>query len=189
MAWERFICFDERCARRKVLLEAHPAKDAPSADDDGVPCDICNMTGGNESTANPDMKWDWWKIGGRWAGWLDDDYDPELDPRNYGVCGKCRGTGTACRACGGTGRRRSRRNTPFDGDIVPLAAVADRVKTDPPHALLTPEGVWHPLGDLCCMGPYSGYSDSEMARSAWKAVVAGIVDRYLDHVAVVSVDC
>ena len=60
-------------------------------------------------------------------------------------------------------------------------------EADPPHALFTAGGVWHPLDDLCCMEPYSGYYDNEMARSEWKAGVAEIVDRHLDQV-VVCVD-
>ena len=187
-AWERFIRFDERRTRRKALLEAHPGKDAPSPLDDGSPCDNCGMTGEDESTANPDMKWDWWKIGGRWAGWLSGEYDPDGDPRNYEACAECGGTGIECEACGGTGRSRRYGNAPFDGDIVPLGGVAERVKGNPPHALLTAAGVWHPLGDLCCMGSYSGQYGKDMARSEWKDMVAEIVDRHLDQV-IVCVDC
>jgi len=42
---------------------------------------------------NPDSKWDWWVIGGRWTGKLDDDYDPYTDPRNIVSCTLCGGTG------------------------------------------------------------------------------------------------
>ena len=62
--------------------------------------------------------------------------------------------------------------------------MAERVKANPPHALLSAAGVWHPLGDLCCMGRYSGEYGEDMARSEWKDVVAEIVDRHLDQVIV-----
>lgn len=31
-------------------------------------CEECNGTGIAKSTYNPDSKWDWWQVGGRWAG-------------------------------------------------------------------------------------------------------------------------
>lgn len=41
---------------------------------------------------NPDGKWDWWQLGGRWTGvWS--DYDPAKDPANRETCWLCRGTG------------------------------------------------------------------------------------------------
>ena len=42
---------------------------------------------------NPDAKWDWWMIGGRWTGLLASDYDPTQDPANREICGICKGTG------------------------------------------------------------------------------------------------
>lgn len=35
-------------------------------------CPDCRGTGSYASTYNPDAKWDWWEIGGRWHG----DFDP-----------------------------------------------------------------------------------------------------------------
>jgi hypothetical protein len=34
---------------------------------------------------NPNAKWDWWQIGGRYTGRLDPLYDPEKDPRNQEI--------------------------------------------------------------------------------------------------------
>jgi hypothetical protein len=65
---------------------------------------------------NPNGKWDWWQLGGRWTGvWS--DYDPAKDPLNHQTCWLCQGTGLrndetgrACRVehpdytCNGCGR-------------------------------------------------------------------------------------
>ncbi len=42
---------------------------------------------------NPNAKWDWWQIGGRWSGFFEPLYDPEEDPANFEVCFICEGTG------------------------------------------------------------------------------------------------
>lgn len=42
--------------------------------------------------------WDWWVVGGRWTGWLD-DYDPDADARNIERCITCGGTGRRTDAC------------------------------------------------------------------------------------------
>ncbi len=43
---------------------------------------------------NPNAKWDWWSIGGRWTGHFAINYDPSEDRRNYKQCFICHGTGT-----------------------------------------------------------------------------------------------
>lgn len=37
---------------------------------------------------NPNAKWDWWVVGGRWSGMLKPKYDPRIDPKNIGSDGK-----------------------------------------------------------------------------------------------------
>lgn len=45
----------------KEFQENHPLKDKPNSD-----CEDCNGTGLYKSTYNPNSKWDWYSIGGRW---------------------------------------------------------------------------------------------------------------------------
>lgn len=62
---------------------------------------------------NPNKKWDWWQVGGRYTGLLTPDYDPETDPVNQEKCFLCGGTGkrldmqveNGCNGCRGTGRK------------------------------------------------------------------------------------
>ena len=42
---------------------------------------------------NPDAKWDWFQIGGRWSGFFEPEYDPNDDPANTITCSLCSGTG------------------------------------------------------------------------------------------------
>lgn len=43
---------------------------------------------------NPNKKWDWWTIGGRWTGKLLIGYQPAEDKDNYEKCYLCNNTGT-----------------------------------------------------------------------------------------------
>lgn len=60
---------------------------------------------------NPDPKWDWWQIGGRYTGQMTPGYDPEKDPLNQEQCTLCHGTGkradmevaNGCNGCRGKG--------------------------------------------------------------------------------------
>lgn len=42
---------------------------------------------------NPNRKWDWWQVGGRYTGKFAPNYDPDKDPANVEKCWICRGTG------------------------------------------------------------------------------------------------
>jgi hypothetical protein len=103
-------------------------------------CDDCKGTGRTMSTSNKEGFWDWWVIGGRWAGVFKPDYDPAMDPRNKERCWLCGGTGRrgdadkleaanpgwveatgGCNGCDGTGVAARFHNAEFAGDIVPAA--------------------------------------------------------------------
>lgn len=86
-SWENFLT--HYIATEKAVFEAHPMKDAPEPTcgfysgprkdwwpttakegdrfEDGSGC---GATGTYKSTYNPRSKWDWYVIGGRWAGWI-----------------------------------------------------------------------------------------------------------------------
>jgi hypothetical protein len=69
---------------------------------------------------NQEAKWDWWVVGGRWSGFLD-NYNPHDDPSNVETCEQCNGTGKrddklgrelrkkepgyTCNGCAGKGTR------------------------------------------------------------------------------------
>jgi len=47
---------------------AHPLYRQPDPD-----CQTCHGSGQRLTTYNPESRWDWWVIGGRWEGWLGPD--------------------------------------------------------------------------------------------------------------------
>lgn len=57
------------CDRRDKLASEHPMHNKPK---DG--CENCQGTGEYLTTYNPESKWDWWVIGGRWDG-IFEEYD------------------------------------------------------------------------------------------------------------------
>jgi hypothetical protein len=61
-------------------------------------CEECKGTGIVQTTYNPDSKWDWWVIGGRWTGYLGNE-NPEDNPKNWETCKICDGTGDRQSAC------------------------------------------------------------------------------------------
>ncbi len=86
-----------------------------------------------------DKHWDWFTIGGRWAGHFD-GYKPESDPANMETCDLCGGTGdratyrnepkegqhpSGCNGCLGNGTRVKWPTgwAPHDGDIKPVNAL------------------------------------------------------------------
>lgn len=64
-------------------LESLPNKNDPDKD-----CEECNGSGIEKSTYNPESKWDWWQIGGRWDDGdknIIDIADLEEDPIVYAI--------------------------------------------------------------------------------------------------------
>lgn len=73
------------------------------------------------------VTWDWWQIGGRWTGRLDDAYDPNADPRNFDP-----------RATFADGVKWPTQWVKFEGDVVDVIDVAwlDALRDDQvPYAL------------------------------------------------------
>ena len=87
--------------------------------------------------------WDWYVIGGRWTGTLD-NYDPTKDPKNIEECWVCNGTGKrndklgkearakdpsyTCNGCDGKGKSVKFTFEEHEGDIIPLSQCVDVVK-------------------------------------------------------------
>ncbi len=87
--------------------------------------------------------WDYYTIGGRWAGILD-KYCPEKDPANIEECWLCKGTGKrndtlgkkarkenpkyTCNGCNGKGKKVKFIFEKHDDDILPLSKCIDVVK-------------------------------------------------------------
>lgn len=103
------------------------------------------------STRNPKGTWDFWQIGGRWTGVLD-DYDPEKDIDNIEVCNICGGTGKrmdrlgimhrledpeyGCNGCQGRGVRTKwpTQWKKYEGDAQPVERVIQQIEDFEPRS-------------------------------------------------------
>ncbi len=187
-----YFAFQDK-AHERALAE-HPENGKPDPT-----CEDCSGTGREVSCYNPNSKWDWYQVGGRWEGWLA-DIDPAKDPRNTETCWVCKGTGKrddeigrearaknpkyTCNGCKGEGTSLKWPTQWADsgGNIgtTDLAAAAGKA----PFAFLTPEGEWIERGS---MGWWGVVSDGK-EQADWEAQVQTIYARYPQHI-VVTVDC
>lgn len=188
--WKRI--FDERNELAATLerVDARYRQPKPG-------CDDCGGSGRERTTCNPNGFWDWWTVGGRWAGSLVPDYDPATDPRNFGTCPLCGGTGKrdderargwrrenpdyGCNGCNSTGIERKWSNATFDGDVLPVSQIEGDL---PFYALVTPDGQWHQRGSM----GWFGMSADDMDEETWGAYKRAEVAKHPDAWAVV-VDC
>lgn len=142
-------------------LNAHPLRDSS---DPG--CDECSGSGANKSKRNPLSKWDWWVIGGRWAGWVRgiEDAMPEdvnmFDDREASDRSKA-----VRRDVRNNSRHVSEFSSPIPDDMIPFAIV-------------TPDGEWHEKGS---MGWWGCVSD---AKSDWKDGARSILAQHPTALAV-----
>ena len=196
--WEDFIKpFKEL---EQSILDKHPMKDKPNPD-----CEDCGGTGTRMTTNNPESKWDFWLIGGRWTGLLDPDYDPQKDIRNLETCTVCGGTGdqeglvaydddgnrvfadenaeacNGCNGCNGTGKSLKWKLAPYEKDIRLLSEVeiTDEIL---PFSVVTPDGEWHQRADMGWWAIMTNENDN------WDNEAKEILEQHKDHIAVV-VDC
>ena len=157
--------------------------------EDGVP-----------TTYNPESRWDWWQIGGRWTGVLSGTYNPREDAANIQTCTVCDGTGVrpggreqfgehwfeatkGCNGCEGTGQslKWPTEWASFVGDCVPVDKIPGGFV---PCGLVTPDGEWHGDGALWCGGPV----ENARTTAGWETEFRSIVNDYLECSAVI-VDC
>jgi hypothetical protein len=182
--WEGFV--KPYADARKKAEEDHPLYQKPDAD-----CEDCNGSGKTMSEYNPQSKWDWWVIGGRWQGGLT-DYEPSKEPENIETCPLCHGTGervdevardnnmTGCNGCENTGKRVKWPSEwkEYDGDVQPISVILENDFS--PFAILTPEG-WSEKGEM----GWWGIVTDEKDETDWQTAVRGILDRYKDgHIGV-----
>jgi len=182
-------------ARDKHLSKSK-LKDKPDPE-----CEDCDGTGTHMSTYNPNSQWDWWVIGGRWAGLLlGNDYNPYTDPKNQEKCWICNGTGRrddllgrevrekdpsyTCNGCGGKGecaKWNSEFVVPAGGNQRMVSEIPAEVTT---FAVVTPDGGWHQRGKMGWFGSVR----EELSDEDWQKIYREMISNYSDCLAVV-VDC
>lgn len=190
--WKEFAKIDERSAYIEEIEKDHEMYNKPDK-----ACTECNGTGIYMSTYNPQSKWDWYQVGGRWTGAFDKNYKPEEDERNKEICMLCEGTGYRqdkiaeeirltdpnfkCNGCkNGIAIKWPSQWANYDGDIKPVREI-----TDPSaYAIVTPDGKWYERGEM----GWFGISNNEKDKLSWEAEIIAILAEHQDCIAV-CVDC
>lgn len=132
-------------------------------DVDNSLCETCNGSGTVDVTYNPDSKWDWWVIGGRWDGVM-----ASKPPIGGGIGGFNFG---------------EKFHTPHRN-----ACTLQEFKVDYKDRLgfaqVTPDGSWHERGQIGWFGTASG----EKKETEWKDEVKSLLFSLPDDCMVVGVD-
>jgi len=145
---------------RGTFYANHALKDKPSHD-----CSNCMGTGYYRTTYNPDSKWDWWRIGGRWDG-VAQGFIAESGDRGFNF---------------------SPEHERINNNIVCAEILKKRLhhSPEPPaFAILTSDGKWHEKGEM----GWWGMTRNEKDEGNWKEIFVEILDNHPDHWAV-GIDC
>lgn len=145
------------CDYEESATKAHPMFDKPKAD-----CDECNGTAFYKSTYNPASRWDWWVIGGRWDGVIQNNYRSSENGFNFG-----------------DEHHQLRYNAIPVEDYLNICR---NNKGQYPYSIITPVGEWCEKGKMGMFGISSGEKED------WTLEADSILDKYKDHIAI-GVDC
>lgn len=147
---------------------------------------------------NPNAKWDWWTIGGRWTGSIS-GFDAYNAPENQERCDGCFGTGirpggreefgeewfkgtNGCNGCKGTGKRAKWTLNDHDGDI----QLVENVKKDfVPFAIIDADGKWYEKGEMGWFGVSSG----DKKEKVWDDQAKKLIIKNHEKSYAVIVDC
>lgn len=146
---------------RKKLLASHPLKDKPNPK-----CKVCKGRGVRVSSCNPVATVDWWRVGGRWDGWIFGIEREEASSDGEGGFN----FGAEHQKLENNCRRVS--EIPID---------------DPyyvPFAIITPEGEWIEKGSM----GWWGIIRDETSDAQWHETVKTVLAKYPEHLGV-AVDC
>lgn len=124
-------------------------------------CEECNGTGIDMSTYNPQSKWDWYRVGGRFDGSMTDNRQQSENGFNFDA-----------------------KHETLANNSIPVAELVQAAEPFIPYALVTPDGEWIERGQMGWWGMSSGDKD----RSEWNAQVMGIYEKFSEFDAVL-LDC
>jgi hypothetical protein len=146
----------ERFEWEDKATKTHPRRNDPEPD-----CESCNGTGKHMTTYNPKSKWDWWVVGGRWDGYVQDREAERRDDTGFNF--------------GDEHHQIVNNEMPADK----LAFQIEKTKDfGPPYAIVTPDGEWHSRGEMGGFGMSSDEDDD------WPARAVALLNQHHDCVAI-----
>ena len=138
------------------IEQNHPKYNEPKSG-----CSECNGTGYYKSTYNPNSKWDWWVIGGRWNGAIQNNRkDDNSGGFNFGD-----------------------EFHQLENNSISCKDLLEVVKNDSdcyPFAIVTPDGEWC---ENAKMG-WWGLTKDDKDTDSWHETVNEILEKYSDCIAV-----
>lgn len=134
-------------------------------------CDIDEATGKRGYWENPNAKWDWYEVGGRWDGHFDGsnvinvkDYDTSIDLDTYNVyLGEWRAWERGDKIDPGENFELACYKPEYLKDFYKNAETYARIKATPwMRAVVTPDGEWHEVGRMGWWGCSDETSDDRI---------------------------
>lgn len=123
-------------------------------------CEECGGTGTYRSDYNPQSKWDWWVIGGRWNGTICNNYRGSKDGFNFD-----------------DEFHRLGENA-IPASLLLKSILEDENQT--PFAMVTPDGEWCEKGEMGWFGTSNNDKDPE----DWREIVILLLEKYPNAIAV-----
>lgn len=137
-----------------VTIQEKEEKGHPMFGKPNPECEECKGTGLYKSTYNPNSKWDWWRIGGRWDGIIKNN--PQESENGFNFDSKHETLGNN------------------------MILVKDIKEDNIPFAIVTPEGEWIEHGKM----GWWGIVTDEKDKDNWKEIVKRVFEKYSDCIAV-----
>ena len=126
--WEENF-YKPRTSRVNELIDKHPLKDKPDKS-----CTSCKGTGQEKTKYNPNSKWDWYVVGGRWDGEMVGNYQSSENGFNFGE-----------------------KHHMLNNNSV---QIKDLKKRKSPFAFIDRKGEWHEHGSMGWFGMVSDEKDN-----------------------------
>ncbi len=150
--------FDENLEVESLEIECGCSLDDSKDKSCKPDCSECCGAGRRQIMVNPNVKWDWWRIGGRWDGTILDEPNASENGFNFG-----------------DEHETLDKNMATIDDLLRLKGKSfDRVAV--PFALITPEGEWHEKGNM----GWWGIVTDEQEAAAWQKTVREFYNSYRD---------
>ena len=171
---------DPHCGFYRGPRQEWWSKDAKPGDrfEDGSGC---GGTGKVTSTYNPKSKWDWWRIGGRWDGWITQkesggdgfNFDEKHEGLKKNSLPASKYLEDIDHYLSAMQGKLSQEGKEFSSPLEDLGEEEEEDKTHRPipYALVDLEGNWHQKGEM----GWFGMSRDEQSELAWANEVRGIV--------------